>query len=103
MTDRPIETKRLQLRNLTDADVTESYLSWLNDPDVLRYLEVRFSKLTDLKDLGAIVKTVNDSRETQMPGIFLKGIRLAHRHYQTGPHKIRTFTCRNRILDRGDR
>jgi ribosomal-protein-alanine N-acetyltransferase len=88
MTYSPIETKRLQLRNLNDADVTESYLSWLNDPDVLRYLEVRFSKSTDLKDLGAFVKTVNDSRDTLMFGIFIKESGLHIGNIKLGPIKF---------------
>lgn len=72
ITDGPIETARLLLRNLTEADVTQRYLSWLNDPEVLRYLEVRFSKPRSLEELGAFVKTVNDSTDTLMFGIFRK-------------------------------
>ena len=88
MTDGPIETARLHLRNLTQADVTESYLSWLNDPKVLRYLEVRFAKVGDLKELGAFVKTVNDSTDTLMFGIFRKDTGQHIGNIKLGPIKF---------------
>ncbi len=38
--------KRLYLRPLTLEDATDRYVGWLNDPEVNRFLEVRFSKQT---------------------------------------------------------
>ena len=77
ITDRPIETERLLLRNLSEVDITENYLSWLHDPEVLRYLEIRFTKVNDLNELAAFVNTVNQSSDTVMFGIF---------HKDTGRH-----------------
>lgn len=37
-----ISTERLLLRALASADLNATYLSWLNDPAVNRYLETRF-------------------------------------------------------------
>ncbi|MEO8021578.1 MAG: GNAT family N-acetyltransferase [Polaromonas sp.] len=88
MTDGPIETARLQLRNLTSADVTECYLSWLSDPEVLRYLEVRFSKPGSLEELGAFVKNVNDSTDTLMFGIFRKDTGRHIGNIKLGPLKF---------------
>jgi len=88
MIDGPLETARLQLRHLTEADVTESYLSWLNDPEVLRYLEVRFSKVGDLKELGAFVKTVNASADTLMFGILRKDSSQHIGNIKLGPIKF---------------
>ena len=88
MIDDPIETARLQLRHLTEADVTESYLSWLNDPEVLRYLEVRFSKVGGLEELGSFVKTVNDSTDTVMFGIFRKDTGRHIGNIKLGPVKF---------------
>lgn len=34
------------LAPITDADITDKYLGWLNDPEVNRYLEVRFTPQT---------------------------------------------------------
>ncbi len=39
-----IDTGRFVLRCLTEDDVTDRYISWLNDPEVTRYLQARNSK-----------------------------------------------------------
>ena len=88
ITDGPIETARLLLRNLTEADVTERYLSWLNDPEVLRYLEVRFSKLVDLNELRTFVQTVNASTDTVMFGIFRRDTGQHIGNIKLGPLKF---------------
>ena len=49
-----IESKRLQLRELNVADVTESYVSWLNNPEINQYLESRFFK-HEFKDVKRFV------------------------------------------------
>lgn len=67
-----IETPRLCLRNLQLADIGEAYLSWLRDPEVLRYLEIRFSGKQNLDDLVTFVNGVNASADTIMFGIFRK-------------------------------
>ena len=41
-----IDGSRIHLRSVRPADATERYVSWLNDPEVNRYLEVRFSPQT---------------------------------------------------------
>jgi ribosomal-protein-alanine N-acetyltransferase len=38
-----VRTQRLVLRPLRLEDVTETYVAWLNDMEVVRYLEVRYS------------------------------------------------------------
>lgn len=38
--------KRYYLKTLLPEDVTDRYVNWLNDPEVNRYLEVRFTKST---------------------------------------------------------
>jgi len=44
-----ITSKRLFFRQLTKDDVSKRYLSWLNDPEVNRYLETRHTKQTRKK------------------------------------------------------
>jgi RimJ/RimL family protein N-acetyltransferase len=39
-----LETERLYIEEITLDDVTETYVSWLNDNAVNRYLETRFSE-----------------------------------------------------------
>ena len=62
----------LFLRILTRKDVTDRYLSWLSDPDVTRYLEIRFSPPKSLDELTIFLNAVNDSDDSLMLGIFLK-------------------------------
>ncbi len=38
----PINANKIILRQLTEDDVTDDYVSWMNDPEVYRYLGTRF-------------------------------------------------------------
>ena len=69
---RSLETSRLRLRNLSASDVGGTYLSWLRDPEVVRFLEVRFAGVKDLAELLAFVESVNASPNNLMFGIFRK-------------------------------
>ncbi len=68
----PIETPNLMLRTLQATDASQSYLSWLSDPEVNRYLEIRFAKAQELPDLVNYITSVNDSKDNLMLGMFLK-------------------------------
>lgn len=68
----PLETPRLHLRSLRASDVGPAYLSWLRDPEVLRFLEVRFTGVKDLAELLAFVDSVNANPNSYMFGIFRK-------------------------------
>lgn len=66
----PIVTERLRLEPL-DPDADHSrYASWLADPEVNRFLEVRFDP-PPASSLHAFVKAANDSDDTLLLGIFL--------------------------------
>jgi len=39
-----IRTKRLVLRDITVADISPAYIAWLNDPETVKYLEIRFRR-----------------------------------------------------------
>lgn len=67
---KPLVTKRLVLRQLTLEDVSEKYVAWLNDPDVNRFLESRFSKQT-IQSVGRFVEAMNVSDVDLLLGIFL--------------------------------
>ena len=66
-----IESKRLQLRELNVADVTESYVSWLNNPEINQYLESRFFK-HEFKDVKRFVEEINNDKYNILLGIFIK-------------------------------
>lgn len=69
--DQPIQSARLQLRNLTSEDAESSYLSWLHDPQINQYLEIRHN-LPDLEGLIEYVNQMNASPDDLLLGICTK-------------------------------
>ena len=67
----PISTSRLSLRCLTSADANERYLHWLEDKEINRFLESRFSKHS-LASTAEFIGTVNSSDDTILLGLFQK-------------------------------
>ena len=67
-----LRTKRFLLRSLRQEDVTEAYVGWLNDPEVNRYLEVRFKPQT-MESVRAYVGG-HDDRTRFLLGIFVEGL-----------------------------
>lgn len=67
-----LETRRLILRSLKIEDVTSTYLSWLRDPEIIRYLEIRFSGVKDVQELKSFIVSINESPVNLMAGIFTK-------------------------------
>lgn len=91
-----IETKRLYLRILTDKDVTNRYVGWLNDPEVNQYLETRHEVQT-LESCLRFIDDCNFSPSTKLFGIFYKEdnahignakIGFINPHYQRGQVSI---------------
>ena len=59
---QPIQGEKIQLNNFTNNDITEHYLSWLNDPEVVKYSNQRFvkhSRSTSIKYLESFSATSN--------------------------------------------
>ena len=69
--DPRIEGRRLYLRRLRVADVSEAYLAWMNAPEINRYLESRFTIHT-ADDLAAFVESMAHDPRNLFTGIFLK-------------------------------
>jgi len=63
--------KNIYLRPLKNNDVSEKYVSWLNDPDVNRYLDVRHSTPESMNDVARFVKNCQANKRPHW-GIFLK-------------------------------
>lgn len=61
MTELLARGERIGLRALTVADVGELYLAWMRDPEVVRYLEARFTEhtLESLRDF-VVTSTARD-------------------------------------------
>ena len=70
--DSSLIASNIFLRTLTTKDITPRYLSWLSDPEVNRYLEIRFTPPRNLEELKNFIIAVNDSDDSLILGIFLK-------------------------------
>lgn len=72
--------RRIALRPLEKRDINSHYLSWLNNPDVTRYLET-----------GAFPQTLDDLRRyydglTSTPSAFPTCVFFAIQHLESGEH-----------------
>jgi RimJ/RimL family protein N-acetyltransferase len=65
-----LQTKRLLLRGIDVNDITPEYIQWLNDPDVTRFLEIRFVPQTPERVREYIVAKQADSDHSQHFGVF---------------------------------
>lgn len=70
--ESPLQTQRLVLRTLDAGDAGPQYLSWLRDPEVIRYLEVRFTLVHGTRQLVSYIEAVRASADSLLMGIFLK-------------------------------
>ncbi|MBN2752906.1 MAG: GNAT family N-acetyltransferase [Rhodospirillaceae bacterium] len=68
----PIRTPRLTLRNLSEDDAGHVYLGWMQDPNILRHLEIRHSQPQTKASLTSFISTTNKSADTLLLGIFLR-------------------------------
>lgn len=66
-----IETPRLILRTLLDDDVSRTYVDWLNNPEVNRYLETRHGVQT-LSSCKDFVQRCNLDKSELLLGVFLR-------------------------------
>lgn len=65
-----LESDHFYLRTLTQSDVSETYLKWLNDPQINRFLEVRHTPQT-LDSLRSFVSSF-DGKSRIFLGLFDK-------------------------------
>ena len=69
--DHPLETELIRLRTLEPEDVTETYVEWLNDPKINRFLEVRLKRQT-FESTQDFVIAMQESAVNILFGMFLK-------------------------------
>lgn len=69
--DTPIlQGEHIFLRRLTEDDVTEDYVRWMNDPEINQYLESRFVTHT-IESTKSFIRSVTNDNNYQF-GIFIK-------------------------------
>ena len=61
---------RIYLRPLTVDDCSLEYVAWLNEPQINRYLETRWSR-QDMASVKAFVAAMDESPDNLLCGIFL--------------------------------
>src|SRR5688572_6748818 len=95
MADIMLHTENLVLRPMTESDVSDAYISWMNDEEITRFLESRFQKYTK-DDLYDFIKKIQCDTTQYLFGIFLKDtlqhigniklgpINLYHNHAEIG-------------------
>ena len=66
-----LETERFLLRPLTEADVGQKYLSWMQDPEVVRWLNSRF-RSHNIRSCKTFVSR-HDNKSSFHLGIFANG------------------------------
>lgn len=67
----PIITERLLIRELVESDATQTYLGWLQDPEVNRFTEVRWERVT-LDDLTTTIRHSGQATNEIFLGIFVR-------------------------------
>jgi len=68
-----IKTKRLILRDIEIRDITPEYIKWLNDPEVTKFLEIRFVPQTKEKVREYIQSALEDTKNKMHFGVYDKG------------------------------
>lgn len=68
-----IETPRLVLRDIQINDISNEYLTWLNDPDVTRYLEIRHVPQTEKIVREYIESKLENTFSTKHFGVYDNG------------------------------
>ena len=58
-----LKVSQIYLRRLTEDDVTEKYVSWLNDPEINQYLESRFSVHT-IEETRSFIRSVYNDKNS---------------------------------------
>lgn len=74
--DQPIIGDNVYLKTLVSSSLDKTYVMWMNDPDVIKFLESRFNAPESLKDIIRFVDQCNKSKNTLLLGIFCRSSRL---------------------------
>ncbi|HEO64085.1 MAG TPA: aminotransferase class III-fold pyridoxal phosphate-dependent enzyme, partial [Candidatus Omnitrophica bacterium] len=86
---------KIFLRVLTEKDVTQTYVGWLNDKSINQFLESRWVKHT-IRGIKDYVRSMHDS-----PYNFLFGIFLKENNRHIGNIKIGNINRMNKFADLG--
>ncbi len=80
----PMSDGRVAIRPISTGDVTQTYVDWLRDPEVNRYLETRHTEQT-LASVGDFVRAMIASADQHLFAICLDGKHVGN--IKVGPVK----------------
>lgn len=80
-----LRSSRLRLETLDPDNLSGSYLSWLHDPEVTRFLEVRHAPSRDMAELEEFVRQLNTSPRDILLGVFDQTSNLHLGNVKLGP------------------
>ena len=83
--DNDIVSERLVLKTLDESNVGSAYLSWMNNDEVIKYLEIKHTQPKSITDLVNFVNGINSDDKTLLLGIFLKKNNLHIGNIKLGP------------------
>ena len=83
--DSDIVSERLVLKTLDESNVGSKYLSWMNNDEVIKYLEIKHTPPKSITDLVNFVNGINSDDKTLLLGIFLKENNLHIGNIKLGP------------------
>ena len=72
--ESPITTLRLELKTLDVFNISSHYLSWVQNPEVTQYLEVRHAPPRSSAALLEFVDKMNADPHNLLVGIFIKDV-----------------------------
>jgi len=65
-----LETNRLILRDIEIGDISNEYIEWLNNPDVTKYLEIRFFTQSKEEVRKYVTSKLQDTVNTKHFGVY---------------------------------
>lgn len=83
--DNDIVSERLVLKTLNESNVGSAYLSWMNNDEVIKYLEIKHTQPKSITNLVNFVNGINSDDKTLLLGIFLKKNNLHIGNIKLGP------------------
>lgn len=68
-----ISTARLLIRDIGLNDISQDYINWLNNPEVAKFLEIRFVKQTEERVREYVQSKLSDTKNSKHFGVYDTG------------------------------
>lgn len=75
--DKPLKLDNIQLMSMADTNISEQYISWMNNADITKYTEARHREYS-YQDLVSFVQTCNKEKSSLLLGIFYDDVHIGN-------------------------